>query len=330
MPLLTVAAGVALVLLLVLVVRLDAFLALLLAALAVGLLNGMGPLAVLDAVLRGIGATMGNVVLVLVFGAMLGKLLEESGAAQTLGERLTRAFGPGRVPLAMAATGLLVGLPMLYNAGFLVLIPLVYALGAATGLPLLYLGVPLAAALSVAHGFLPPHPRRPSSPSPTAPTCTARWRGARRGGAGRARGRRAVRRAAAPRPLGAPGAVGGGGGRRSRRGAGRARSAPGVRRESLHDARPRAADARGRRRRRRRGTAGLDPVRDGAAFAPRLLAAVPDDGLRALVVAASSSATPTSPCSPPCSSASSRSARAAGGRWTRSCRRWRARWGASR
>jgi len=58
----------------------------------------------------------------------------------------------------MAATGLLVGLPMLYNAGFLVLMPIVYALAASTGLPLVYLGLPLAAALSVTHGFLPPHP----------------------------------------------------------------------------------------------------------------------------------------------------------------------------
>jgi H+/gluconate symporter-like permease len=158
MPLLWVAAGIALMLLLVLVVRLDAFFALLLTSFAVGLLNGMTPLDVLASVLRGVGATMGSVVLVLVFGAMLGKLLDESGAAQAIVRRLTALFGPRRVPLAMAATGLLVGLPMLYNAGFLVLIPIVYAMGATTGLPLTRLGIPLAAALSSAHGFLPPHP----------------------------------------------------------------------------------------------------------------------------------------------------------------------------
>jgi gluconate transporter len=158
MPLLWVAVGIALMLLLVLVVRLDAFFALLLTSFAVGLLNGMTPLDVLASVLRGVGATMGSVVLVLVFGAMLGKLLDESGAAQSIVRRLADAFGPRRVPFAMAATGLLVGLPMLYNAGFLVLIPIVYAMGAATGLPLTRLGIPLAAALSSAHGFLPPHP----------------------------------------------------------------------------------------------------------------------------------------------------------------------------
>jgi gluconate transporter len=158
MPLLSVAAGIALLLALVLVARLDAFFALLLTSFGVGLLNGMSPLEVLGAVTRGVGATMGSVVLVLVFGAMLGKLLDESGAARAIVGRLAAVFGPARVPLAMAATGLLVGLPMLYNAGFLVLIPIVYAMGRATGMPLTALGVPLAASLSAAHGFLPPHP----------------------------------------------------------------------------------------------------------------------------------------------------------------------------
>ncbi|HEX6058347.1 MAG TPA: gluconate:H+ symporter [Gemmatimonadaceae bacterium] len=158
MPLLSVAAGIALMLVLLLVVRLDAFFALLLTSFVVGLMNGMDPLAVLGSVTRGIGATMGSVVLVLVFGAMLGKLLEESGAAQAIIQRLSAAFGLRNIQYAMAATGLLVGLPMLYNAGFLVLIPLVYALTVTTRLPLVYLGLPLAAALSVTHGFLPPHP----------------------------------------------------------------------------------------------------------------------------------------------------------------------------
>ncbi len=158
MPLLWVAVGIALMLLLMLVLKLDAFFALLLTCFAVGLLNGMDPLATLQSVLTGIGSTMGSVALVLVFGAMLGKLLDESGAAHAIIDRLTVLFGRQNIQYAMAATGLLVGLPMLYNAGFLVLIPLVYALAARTGLPLIYLGVPLSAALSATHGFVPPHP----------------------------------------------------------------------------------------------------------------------------------------------------------------------------
>jgi gluconate transporter len=158
MPLLWVAVGIALMLVLMLVVKLDAFFALILTCFAVGLLNGMDPLAILQSVLAGVGSTMGSVVLVLVFGAMLGKLLDESGAAHAIIDRLTTLFGQKNIQYAMAATGLLVGLPMLYNAGFLVLIPLVYALAARTGLPLIYLGIPLSAALSATHGFVPPHP----------------------------------------------------------------------------------------------------------------------------------------------------------------------------
>ena len=158
MPLVWVAVAIALMLVLVLVVKLDAFFALILTSFAVGLLNGMDVLTALQSVLRGIGGTLGNVVLILVFGAMLGKLVDESGAAHAITYRLTDRFGRRHIQLAMALTGLLVGLPMLYNAGFLLLIPLVYSVASAMRLPLVYVGVPLAAALSVTHGFLPPHP----------------------------------------------------------------------------------------------------------------------------------------------------------------------------
>ena len=158
MPLLSVFIAIAVLLALVLVVKLDAFFALILTAFVVGLLNGMDPLSILQSLLKGIGATMGSVALILVFGAMLGKLVGDSGAARAIAEWLVARSGRRGIQLAMLATGLVVGLPMLYNAGFLVLIPLVYGLAATTGLPLLYLGLPLASALSVTHGFLPPHP----------------------------------------------------------------------------------------------------------------------------------------------------------------------------
>jgi Gnt-I system high-affinity gluconate transporter/Gnt-II system L-idonate transporter len=283
MPLLWVTVGIALLLALVLVVRLDAFLALLLTAFAVGVLNGMAPLAVLDSVLRGVGSTMGGVVLVLVFGAMLGTLLDESGAAQVIVARLAGAFGPRRLPLAMSAAGLLVGLPMLYNAGFLVLIPLVYAMSVGTGLPLAYLGVPMAAALSVTHGFLPPHP---------APTFLAFAYGA---GVGRTL---LVGLAAA-----VPACLLGGlaFGRTLRTGAvSRAVPPPGLYRP--RDADPGTLPGLGASVGTAlvpvvcmlvgavvdvaAGTAGLDPIGGAATFAARLAAAVPDPGARAAVAAA--------------------------------------------
>jgi gluconate transporter len=158
MPLVTVFIAIAALLLLVLVVKLDAFFALILTSFLVGVLNGMDLLSVLQSVLKGIGATMGSVALILVFGSMLGKLVAESGAARAIAEWLVARSGIRGIQFAMAGTGLLVGLPMLYNAGFIILIPLVFGLAATTGLPILYLGIPLASALSVTHGFLPPHP----------------------------------------------------------------------------------------------------------------------------------------------------------------------------
>lgn len=158
MPLISVLIAVAVLLVLVLVAKLDAFFALVIASVFVGLLNHMDLLSILKSLLDGIGGTMGSVALILVFGAMLGKLAAASGAARGIAEWLVAKSGRRGVQFAMAGTGLLVGLPMLYNAGFLVLIPLIYGLAATTGFSLIWLGLPLASALSVTHGFLPPHP----------------------------------------------------------------------------------------------------------------------------------------------------------------------------
>lgn len=158
MPLVSVALAVVLMLVLVTAARLDAFFALLITAVVVGLTSGMDALAVMQSVLRGFGGTLGNVGLILALGAMLGALVDTSGAARAITDRLTTTFGTGGIQFAMALTGFLVGLPMLYNAGFLLLIPLVFATAARTALPVVYVGLPLASALSVAHGFLPPHP----------------------------------------------------------------------------------------------------------------------------------------------------------------------------
>jgi gluconate transporter len=152
--------GLSIVLLLVLIVRLklSVFLSLLLVSFVVGVLNGMSADSALQSILKGVGDTMGSLVLVLVFGAVLGKLIEESGAAHTISYAFTGWFGARRVQFSMLATGFLVGLPMIYNASFLVLIPLVYTLSSTSGLSLMSLGIPLSSALSVTHGYLPPHP----------------------------------------------------------------------------------------------------------------------------------------------------------------------------
>jgi gluconate transporter len=138
--------------------KFDAFFALLITSFIVGVLSAMDFLTILDSILKGIGNTMGNIILILAFGAMLGKLIEESGAAHTITYKLTDLFGIKNIQYAILITGFLVGLPMMYNASFLVLIPLIYTFSSTTKLPLMYLGIPLSATLSIAHGYLPPHP----------------------------------------------------------------------------------------------------------------------------------------------------------------------------
>ena len=158
MPLIIVAVGIVLLFLLISVFRIHAFLALLVTSFAVGILGHMEPVKVLQSITSGIGSTMGSLALIITFGAMLGKLIEDSGAAYRITNGLIRLFGEKYIHLAIVITSFVVGLPMIYNAGFLVLIPLIYTLSTATKQPLIYLGLPMCAALSVTHGFLPPHP----------------------------------------------------------------------------------------------------------------------------------------------------------------------------
>jgi H+/gluconate symporter-like permease len=118
----------------------------------------MNLIDILDSVLKGVGDTMGKVLLVLAFGAMLGKILEESGAAHTIAFRMIDLMGLKNIQFALLITGFLVGLPMMYNASFLVLVPLIFTFANITKLPIVWLALPLCSALSVTHCFLPPHP----------------------------------------------------------------------------------------------------------------------------------------------------------------------------
>ena len=162
MPLLLSFIGILCLILLIIWCRLDTFITFMLVSIGLGLASGLDITRIIAAIQKGIGSIMGSLVIILGFGAMLGRLIADSGAAQQITQSLVKLSGIRRIQWAMALSGFLVGLPMFYSAGFMVLIPLVYAVGAATELPLLYLGIPVLSALSVAHGFLPPHP------SPTA------------------------------------------------------------------------------------------------------------------------------------------------------------------
>ena len=158
MPILIVVIGIAFLLFLIVRLKFNAFLALIIVSFGVGLAQGMMPVEVVASIQEGVGSTLGYLALILGFGAMLGALIAESGAAHGITNRLIKVFGRKNIQWAIILTGFIVGIPMFYSVGFVMLIPIIFTIAAATGLPLLYVGIPMVASLSVTHGFLPPHP----------------------------------------------------------------------------------------------------------------------------------------------------------------------------
>lgn len=123
-----------------------------------GLLLGIPYNSVMQSVTKGIGDTLGSLVIVIVLGAMLGKLVAESGAAKQIATVFQNIFGTKYIVWAMTFTGFIVGIPLYYNVGFVLLIPIIFSVSYHNKLPLVYVGLPMLASLSVMHGFLPPHP----------------------------------------------------------------------------------------------------------------------------------------------------------------------------
>ncbi|MBA22118.1 MAG: gluconate transporter [Flavobacteriales bacterium] len=158
MPLLIVILGILLLFVLIAKFKLNAFIAFVISCIFVGVFQGMELEAIIKSIQTGMGNTLGFLVMILGFGAMLGKLVADSGAAQRITSRLVSAFGLKHIQWAVVIAGFIVGIPMFYSVGFVILIPLVFTVAASTRLPLIYVGLPMLASLSVTHGFLPPHP----------------------------------------------------------------------------------------------------------------------------------------------------------------------------
>ncbi|WNI29575.1 gluconate:H+ symporter [Streptomyces sp. ITFR-6] len=179
--LLTVAVlGIALLLLLIIKVRLQPFVALLAVSIAVGLGAGLSVTelfgtvqssAAVSIIESGMGGILGHVAIIIGLGTMLGAILEVSGGAEVLSARLLNLFGEKRAPLAMGLTGLIFGIPVFFDVGIFVLAPIVYAAakrplgldsarpgGTPRGKSILLYSMPLLAGLSMTHAFLPPHP----------------------------------------------------------------------------------------------------------------------------------------------------------------------------
>ncbi|MFT3935213.1 MAG: gluconate:H+ symporter [Chitinophagaceae bacterium] len=157
----TILIVVCCILLLILLIswgKLNAFLAFLIVSLIAGWLLGIPLDGLTKSVKKGIGDMLGELSIIICLGAMLGKLVAESGAAQKIAAVMMNIFGRKYIHWALTVTGFIVGIPLFYNVGFVLLVPLVFSVMYQTKLPAVFLGVSMLAALSVTHGFLPPHP----------------------------------------------------------------------------------------------------------------------------------------------------------------------------
>lgn len=138
--------------------KIQPLLAFVVAAIVAALMLGMPAAKIPGAIEKGIGDLLGSLVVVICLGAVFGKLIADSGAARRIAISLVDRLGMARIPVAMTVTGFVVGMPLYYNVGFVLMIPLIFSLVYQSGRPAVALGMPLLAGLSIAHGFLPPHP----------------------------------------------------------------------------------------------------------------------------------------------------------------------------
>lgn len=157
---LVIAAVVGLIFLLVLIIKfkVQAMVSILVGAITIGLLAGMPLSDIIDSVNQGIGNTLKGIALLVGLGSMFGAILEESGGAQTLAVTMVRKFGDEKAAWALGLTGLVIAMPVFFDAGLIILIPLAFSLAKRTNRSSLYYAIPLLAGLAVGHAFIPPTP----------------------------------------------------------------------------------------------------------------------------------------------------------------------------
>ena len=153
-----VLAGIALLLFLILRLKIQAFLALLIVCIVVGMLAGMPAAEILETMKEGMGGTLGFVATVVGLGALFGGILEQSGGAKRLASFMLKKTGDKNAPWAMMITGFAVAIPVFFDVAFIILVPVTYALSKKTGRSLLLYAIPLLAGLAITHAFIPPTP----------------------------------------------------------------------------------------------------------------------------------------------------------------------------
>ncbi|CCI59186.1 high-affinity H+/gluconate symporter [Staphylococcus equorum subsp. equorum Mu2] len=156
LPLISLVIGVALLLFLNIKLKINSILALIFSAIVVGFINGMKPVAILETIKEGLGSTLGSLALIIGFGAVLGKLMVDSGAAQRIASTLINKFGAKHVQWALIIVGAVFGISVFYEVAFMILEPLVISIAVEAKTSFMKLAITMVAATTLSHSIFPP------------------------------------------------------------------------------------------------------------------------------------------------------------------------------
>ncbi|WP_432723348.1 gluconate:H+ symporter [Staphylococcus equorum] len=156
LPLISLVIGVALLLFLNIKLKINSILALIFSAIVVGFINGMKPVAILETIKEGLGSTLGSLALIIGFGAVLGKLMVDSGAARRIASTLINKFGAKHVQWALIIVGAVFGISVFYEVAFMILAPLVISIAVEAKTPFMKLAITMVAATTLSHSIFPP------------------------------------------------------------------------------------------------------------------------------------------------------------------------------
>ncbi|WP_271767716.1 GntP family permease [Aquimarina algiphila] len=156
--LIAVGVGISALLFMILKLKIQAFIALLIVCILVGIVAGLSPEMILDSIKNGMGGTLGFVATVVGLGALFGGLLEHSGGAQGLAKYILKLAGEKNASWAMMITGFIIAIPVFFDVAFIILVPVVFAIARNTKKSVLLYAIPLLAGLAITHSFIPPTP----------------------------------------------------------------------------------------------------------------------------------------------------------------------------
>lgn len=150
--------GLLLLITMIVKTKIHTFLALIVAAIFIGLAGGMPYDAILTSITDGFGGTLGSIGIIIGFGVMMGQIFEESNAAKRMASTILKILGKGKEEVAMSITGVLVSIPIFCDSGFIILAPIAKALSSSTGKSIASIGLALASGLVITHSVVPPTP----------------------------------------------------------------------------------------------------------------------------------------------------------------------------